>query len=103
MNAYRVKIGQNVFLQADRNGEVFLLLNDVLYGSSDELVRLQSAAGKRAERRKTLARAFAMECLVHEYGPNKKHWPEIAQSFVASSKLPDAEPSSLSRDLPECP
>ncbi|MEO8006856.1 MAG: hypothetical protein ABI771_18205 [Betaproteobacteria bacterium] len=83
MLASRVRIGERIYLQSDSKGHVLLLIKDVLYEPDD--VVPPAHYPEMAQEKKHDARAVVTKCAIHEYGPNRARWPEIARSFVEAN------------------
>ncbi|HVY05434.1 MAG TPA: hypothetical protein VHB46_05620 [Burkholderiales bacterium] len=99
MMAAKIRIGERVFLQADSKGHVFLLVNDVLYEPTDIVSPRQLPELK--EQKKRDARTVAMKCVIYEYGPNQRHWPDIARSFVGEAPAVQAVEATNAGSLPD--
>ncbi|HVY05433.1 MAG TPA: hypothetical protein VHB46_05615 [Burkholderiales bacterium] len=85
-----VPIGPNIFLQSDGKGRIYLLINDVLCEATD-VVSPQLVPEFKGQKKRD-ARTVAMKFIIHEYGPNQAHWPELARLFIGA--IP-AEPADL--------
>jgi hypothetical protein len=80
MPASRIKIGERIYLQSDSKGHVLLRIKDVLYEPDDVVPR--SHYPEMALEKNHDARAVVIKCVIHEYGPNRARWPDMARSFV---------------------
>jgi hypothetical protein len=76
----RIKIGERIYLQSDSRGHVLLLIRDVLYEPGDVVPR--SHYPEMAQEKKHDARTVVTKCAIHEYGPNRARWPDVARLFV---------------------
>ena len=93
----RIELAVDTFLYQEKQGEVFLLLNDVLYEPNDVVARKAVAPANKVP-----ARVLAIDYLVNRFGPNRERWPEAALAFVGSTVPKRVIPPS-GDDLPECP
>jgi hypothetical protein len=79
MFTYRLQLADGAVLQADKKGDVFLQLRDVLYEPKDIIPR---SSLPKAVAAKQDARSYVLTCCIYEFGPNHSRWPELARSFV---------------------
>lgn len=79
MLTYKIQLADESFLQADKKGDVLLLIKDVLYEPKDLVPR---EVFPEPPKEKRDARTYVLKCCVYAYGPNHSHWPELAKSFV---------------------
>ena len=84
----RIKIGERIYLQSDSKGHVLLRIRDVLYEAGDVVPR--SHYPEMAHEKKHDARSVATKCVIHEYGPNRARWPDMARSFVEENSVDES-------------
>jgi hypothetical protein len=75
-----VPIGPEVCLQVDNKGNINLRIRDVLY-EPDDNVPIQHLPELKQQKKRD-ARTVALKFLIHAYGPNPAHWPDLARAFV---------------------
>lgn len=83
MPVSRIKIGERIYLQSDSKGQVLLRIKDVLYEPGDVVPAAHFP--EMAHEKNHDARAVVTKCIIHEYGPNRARWPELARTFVEES------------------